>query len=78
MDKHPWNRVILDEFLRLAYVTPEDEKILRTRINGWSQVKQCHACNISLATLNRRIRKLKKEYYAVQKYSKILPENIDF
>ncbi len=78
MEAVPWNRVILEEFLRLAYVTPEDEKILRTRINGWSQVKQCHACNISLATLNRRIRKLKKEYYAVQKYSKILPENIDF
>ena len=78
MDKHPWNRVILDEFCSLALLTPLEENIIRTRAAGWSRVQQCHAYGMSLATLNRRIRKLKKEYYAVQKYSKILPENIDF
>ena len=46
MDTVPWNRVFLEEFIQLACLTPEDEKILRTRVAGWSQVKQCHACNI--------------------------------
>lgn len=78
MDRVPWNRVYVEEFLRLAIVTPEDEKILRTRAAGWSQIRQCDACNISLATLNRRIKKLKNQYASVQKYSKILPKNIEF
>ena len=78
MDAVPWNRVFLEEFIRLACLTPEDERILRTRVAGWSQVKQCHACSISLATLNRRIKEMKRQYRSVQKYSEILPENIDF
>ena len=36
----PWNRVILEEFTSLAILTPEDEKILRTRAAGWSQIRQ--------------------------------------
>ena len=78
MDSVPWNRVILEEFISLAILSPEDEKILRTRAAGWSQTRQCHACNMSLATLNRRIRKLKKEYDFCRKYSKLLPENLKF
>ena len=78
MDSVPWNRVILEEFISLAILTPEDEKILRTRAAGWSQIRQCHACNMSLATLNRRIRKLKKDYDFCRKYSKLLPENLKF
>ena len=59
MDKVPWNRVILDEFCSLAILTPLEEKIIRTRAAGWSRVQQCHAYGMSLATLDRYIRKLK-------------------
>lgn len=78
MAKVPWNRVILNEFLRVAYLTPEEEKILKSRISGWSQVKQCNHYHMSIATLNRKIKKLKEKYDSARKYSKILPENIDF
>ena len=78
MDKVPWNRVILDEFCSLAILTPLEEKIIRTRAAGWSRVQQCHAYGMSLATLDRYIRKLKNSYNSVQEYSYILPKIIDF
>ena len=78
MDKVPWNRVILDEFCSLAILTPLEEKIIRTRAAGWSRVQQRHAYGMSLATLDRYIRKLKNSYNSVQEYSYILPKNIDF
>lgn len=78
MEKVPWNRVILDEFCSLALLTPLEENIIRTRAAGWSRVEQCHAYGISLATLDRIIKKLKKSYHSVEKYSELLPPNIDF
>ena len=78
MDKVPWNRVILDEFCDLALLSPLEENIIRTRAAGWSRVEQCHAYGISLATLERIIKKLKKSYHSVEKYSELLPPNIDF
>lgn len=78
MDKIPWNRVILDEFCDLALLSPLEENIIRTRAAGWSRVEQCHAYGISLATLDRIIKKLKKSYHSVEKYSELLPPNIDF
>lgn len=73
MGKVPWNRVIYNEFVSLSCLTEEEEKILKTRIAGWSQVKQCQTYKISLATLNRRIGKIKAKYADVQKYSDVLP-----
>ena len=78
MDKVPWNREIYKEFVSLSYLTPEEERILKTRIAGWNQAAQIDELNISLATLNRRIKKLKNKYNSVVKYSKILPENLKF
>lgn len=57
MDKIPWNRVILDEYVSLALLTEEEEKIIRTRAAGWSQVKQCHTFSMSPAALARKIKK---------------------
>ncbi len=78
MDKIPWNRVILDEFVSLALLTPLEENIIRTRAAGWSQTKQCHKFCVSQATVTRTVRKLKKEYEFCRKYSNKLPENIKF
>lgn len=74
----PWNRVILEEFCSLAILTPLEEQILRTRATGWSQAKQCHTFHVSLATITRTVRKLRKEYDSCRKYSDILPENLKF
>lgn len=78
MDTVPWNRVILDEFCALAILTPLEEDIIRTRAAGWSQTKQCHKFHVSLATITRTVRKLRKEYDSCRKYSEILPENLKF
>lgn len=78
MDKIPWNRVILDEFCSLALLTPLEENIVRTRAAGWSRVQQCHAYGMSLATLDRHIKNLRRKYNSAQKYSDVLPRNIDF
>ena len=78
MDKIPWNRVILEEFCSLALLTPLEENIIRTRAAGWSRVQQCHAYGMSLATLDRHIKNLRRKYNSAQKYSDVLPQNIDF
>lgn len=78
MGKVPWNPVIYEEFVSLSYLTEEEEKILKTRIAGWNQAAQINELNMSLATLNRRIRTLKNKYYSVVEYSEILPKNINF
>ena len=74
----PWDQRVLDEFIRQALLSEEDQWLMRTRAAGWSRVQQCHAYGMSLATLDRYIRKLKNSYNSVQEYSYILPQNIDF
>lgn len=78
MDKIPWNRVILDEYISLALLTEEEENIIRTRAAGWSQVKQCHTFSMSPSALARKIKKLKTKYDSLIPYSDKLPVNIDF
>lgn len=79
MDKVPWNRVILEEFVSLALLSEEDENILRTRVDPkWSQVHQGLAFYVSSATVTRRVRKMKEKYQSLVPYSDKLPENLDF
>lgn len=78
MDGVPWNRVILDEFISLALLSEEEEKIVRARAARWSRVKMCHTYNMSLATIDRIIKNLKIKYDAAKDYSDILPDVIVF
>lgn len=78
MDKTPWNRVILDEFVSLALLSEEEERIVRARAAGWSRVKMCHKFSMSLATVDRIINRTKNKYTSAAKYSDILPGMIDF
>jgi hypothetical protein len=68
-----WNKVILEEFLRLALLTETEEKVLRTRIAGWSRVKQSMELNMSVSTVDSVIRMIGLKYDMVQPYSNILP-----
>lgn len=34
-----WSKIILEEFVRLATLTPDEEHVLRTRVSGWTRVK---------------------------------------
>lgn len=69
----PWNKVIVEEFVKESLLTEQEEKVLRTRIAGWSRTKQSMELNISMSTLDRIIKRLKMKYDNVQKYNPILP-----
>lgn len=69
-----WNKIILDEFIRLAILTETEEKILRSRIAGWSRVKQAMEYNMSVSTVDCIIKMINQKYDMVQPHSNILPE----
>lgn len=68
-----WNKIVLEEFIRLASLTKEEEMIMRTRLAGWTRTRQSMELGMSMATLDRAIKRLKIKYDNVQKYSVILP-----
>lgn len=70
----PWTKRIVEEFISEAMLTETEERILRTRIAGWSTTKQAVDLNMSVASINRIIANLKQKYDEVQPYSDILPE----
>lgn len=82
----PWTKVILEAFLEESglndRVSLGDEKalilsnIMRTRVSGWSITKQALEYHISVDTVNKYIKELKKLYDATQMHSKILPKRI--
>jgi hypothetical protein len=69
-----WNKIILNEFIDLACLTETEEKILRTRIDGWSRVQQSMAFNLSVSTVDCIIRTIRQKYDMVQPFSDILPK----
>ena len=69
----PWNKIILEEFIELAALTKDEEAIMRTRVAGWSRTRQAMELGLSLASVDRIIRRLKFKYDMVQRYSPILP-----
>lgn len=69
----PWNKLILEEFIKEACLTKDEEMIIRTRVAGWSRTKQAMELCMSLATVDRLIKSLKQKYDNVQKYDPILP-----
>lgn len=69
----PWNKVILERFIEEAMLTKEEEMIMRTRVAGWTRVKQSIELGMSLSSIDRIIKRLKVKYDNVQKYDPILP-----
>lgn len=69
----PWNKIITEEFIRIAQLTKDEEEILRTRIAGWTITEQSMRLGMSVSKVNRITRRLKAKYDDAQKYSPILP-----
>ena len=63
----PWTRTLLEEFIKEGMLTEDEETIMRTRVAGWSIVKQAAELNISRATVCNYIRKLKDKYDCLHK-----------
>lgn len=69
----PWNKLIVETFIEEAMLTEDEEMILRTRVAGWSRIKQSEKLGMSLSSVDRIIKTLKEKYDNVQKYCVMLP-----
>lgn len=57
----PWNKIILEEFIRLAILTKDEEAVIRTRVAGWTRVDQFMKLGMSLANVDKITARLKKQ-----------------
>lgn len=71
----PWNKVILEEFIRIGCLSETEEMIMRTRVHGWTITKQSYELNMSESNIKKIIARLKKKYDSVEKYSYIVVQN---
>lgn len=69
----PWDQQILDEFIRRALQSEEDQWLMRSRIGGTSRSQQAEHLGLSERSVDRRIRRLKSKYDHVQPGSSVLP-----
>lgn len=76
MDRPGLNRVVIEEFSRLAFLTPVELDVLTTRAAGKSQKWQEQNLHVSLASITRIVRRLQRKYDAVKEYSAILPNDL--
>lgn len=78
-----WSKIILETFLEESGINDRiklgDDKarildgIMRTRVAGWTIVKQAQEFHISEDTVNKYVRELKELYDETQRHSVILP-----
>ena len=78
-----WSKIILETFLEESGINDRiklgDDKarilegIMRTRVAGWTIVKQAEEFHISVDTVNKYIKELKALYDQTQLHSVILP-----
>lgn len=66
MDRPGLNRVVIEEFSRLAFLTPVELDVLTTRAAGKSQKWQEQNLHVSLASITRIVRRLQRKYDAVK------------
>lgn len=73
--KVPWTKTMLEKFIEEALLTEDEERILRTRVAGWSIVKQSTELNISESTISRTIRLIEEKYITLQQqFPEIFPK----
>lgn len=69
----PWNKIIVETFIKEAMLSEDEEWVLRTRVAGWSRTKQAMELGMSISTIDKIIKRLKDKYDNVQKYEPLLP-----
>lgn len=68
-----WTKTIVEEFIREAMLSPEEEEIIRTRAAGWTRTEQAMRLNMSVDKVDKIIARLKVKYDAAQMYNPLLP-----
>ena len=72
-----WTKVVLEQFIDKALLTKEEEMIMRTRVAGWTRVKQAKEFGMSVGTVDNIIKRLRAKYDEVQRIDPILPPRKD-
>lgn len=68
-----WTRSMLDEFVKEAILTKDEEFIVRTRAAGWSRQQQAFELNRSIQSIDRMIKKIKVKYDNLAKHNEKFP-----
>lgn len=72
--KVPWTKAMLEKFIEEGLLTEDEERILRTRIAGWSIVKQSIEFGMSTSSVSRIVRNIRRKYLGLQpKFPDIFP-----
>lgn len=64
--KIPWTKTMLERFIEEALLTEDEERILRTRVAGWSIVRQSMELGLSTATVSRIVKNITVKYKNIQ------------
>lgn len=67
------NKFIVETFEELAMLTDEERAVLRTRVSGMTIVEQSMKLGMSTSKVSAIIKRLKKKYDDVEKYTPLLP-----
>lgn len=62
-----WTKSALETFIEEAYLSEEDEIIIRMRARGRSRVQIANEMNMSLSALDKHIKIIKLKYKMVTK-----------
>lgn len=68
-----WTEQVLETFIREANLSEIEEKIMRTRAEGWTRTKQAMQLHLSLSTIDYYIKILKIKYDAVALENPAMP-----
>ena len=68
-----WDRIMLEEFRKLACITEDEDKILTAWSKGWSIVKMAMTFNIAERTVSRILDSIRAKYDAVEIFTPLLP-----
>ena len=68
-----WTEQVLETFIREANLSEIEEKIMRSRVEGWTRTKQAMQLHLSLSTIDYYIKILKIKYDAVARENPAMP-----
>ena len=71
-----WTKSILETFIKEGNLNSRQEFIIRTRVGGYSIVKQAQELNLSVDQVNKEISLIKRIYDETQAKSSILPKRL--
>lgn len=67
MNQVPWSKTTLEDFIKEGLLNEDEIFVIRTRLAGWSQVKQSMEMNVSTSTISNIMTRCRKKYDILHK-----------